>query len=136
MGNNVIGESILRLVANLGAIAIPLIMLSIVLNTDLTLKAVKKVLPFSLGSISVALILAIIWSFAWKFIPLSPLAKGALFIMAFLPPSLYPSMLAEGLNLADHEQKYAMQLYSVTIFVSIIFLLIFSSFLPKLITLW
>lgn len=135
-GDNVIEGMMLKFMESLAAVAIPLILFSIVLNLEVDIKAVKRTLPFSFGSIAVAVMLAIIWSFAWKIIPLSPIAKGALLVMSLLLPSLYPSVLAEGLNLSGNHKEYASQLFSVTVFISIILLLIISPFIPKLITLW
>jgi len=135
-GDGIIEGSIMRLIQTLSAVAIPLILMSIVLNFEINIKAIKKALPFSVGSIAISVVLASILFFVWRFIPLNPLAKGALLVMALLPPSLYVSALAENLNLSDDKKNYATQLFSVTVFISIIILLILSPFIPKIITLW
>ena len=135
-GGSIIEGSILQLIQTLSAIAIPLILMSIVLNFEINIKAIKNTLPFSIGSIATSVVLASILFFVWRIIPLNPLAKGALLVMALLPPSLYTSALAEDLNLSDDKKNYATRLFSVTVFVSIIILLILSPFIPKIITLW
>lgn len=134
--DSIIEGSILRLIENLAAMAIPLILISIVLNLEINLKAIKRALPFSIGSISIAVILGIIWLFILRIFPLSVATKGAFFVMFLLPPSLYPSVLAEGLNLSDDRKKYTTQLFSVTVFISIILLSIIAPFIPKIVTFW
>lgn len=134
-GNTLEGV-LLKFLENIGGIAVPLILAGLVLNLEIKMDSIKNTLFFSIGSIAIAVILAIVWSLVWKIIPLSLFAKGALFIMALLPPSLYPFVLAEGLNLSEHQKNYTARLFSVTVFVSIILLIIISPFIPKLITLW
>lgn len=123
----IIGGAIFKFLEVLSAIAVPLILMSLVLNLEIDLKTIKKTLLFSFGSITITVLLASLFLLLWNILPLNNLTKGALLIMAFLPPSFYPFVLAERLNLPADKKDYAAQLFSVTVFVSIALLLVFSS---------
>lgn len=127
-----VGTIILRFLENIGAIAVPLILISLVLRLEINLASIKKTLLFSFGSIGITVALALLWFSAWKIIPLPQITKGALLIMAFLPPSIYPFSLTEKLNLSEESKNYASHLFSVTVFMSIILLLAFSPLIIKL----
>lgn len=129
--STIIGGSILRFLEALSAIAVPLILMSLIINLKINIDSIRKTLSFSFVSIAIAIAVAIGFLFFWNIVPLNNLTKGALFIMAFLPPSFYPFILSERLNLSDEQKDYAARLFSVTVFVSIIFLLLFSSIIAR-----
>lgn len=129
----IIGGAIFKFLEALSAIAVPLILMSLVLNLEIDFKTIKKTLLFSFGSIAITVALALVFSLLWKILPLNNLTKGAMFIMAFLPPSFYPYVLAERLNLSIERKDYAAQLFSVTVFISIALLLLFSTTIAKIV---
>ena len=128
----VVGGAIFKFLEALSAIAVPLILMSLVLNLEIDYKTIKKTLLFSFGSITITVLLALAFSLLWNILPLNNLTKGALFIMAFLPPSFYPFVLAERLNLRIDRKETAAQFFSVTVFVSIVLLLLFSTTIAKI----
>ncbi len=128
----IIGGAIFKFLEALSAIAVPLILMSLVLNLEIDFKTIKKTLLFSFGSITITVLLALAFSLLWNILPLSSLTMGALFIMAFLPPSFYPYVLAERLNLSGDKKDYAAQLFSVTVFISIAVLLLFSTIIARI----
>lgn len=129
----VVGGAIFKFLEALSVIAVPLILMSLVLNMEINYKTIKKTLLFSFGSIAVTVLLALVFSLLWNILPLNNLTKGALLIMAFLPPSFYPFVLAERLNLSADKKETAAQLFSATVFVSITLLLLFSSIIAKIV---
>lgn len=128
-----LGALVIKILESVGTIAIPLILMGLVLSFELKKIELVRALAFSFVSLGISVLVAYLWSFTWRVIPFSKIAMGAFAITALLPPSTYVYSWFGSKNHSEENKSSAGQLFSVTLLVSIIILLILGPYIAGLV---